>query len=442
MIENMEREGLNPIDLSRTFNEMANGFEGGMTSEAINKELKAYGISNPPSASSIRNIMRLTNLPQWAQDMIQSGQLTPKHANHLLAVKDLPNIIKETKKTITAKLKEAEPYSASDLSDDIGWHMQTNYPRARQVYVSEYTDLDAVTGSALYEPSKLKKEDKEKLNIITVDGSDFITNIEEHKNQNTIAADKIRTSRKRAEDKKKTSAAKKASGEKKEINVLPREDAFRDYVFAWLFDAISKALSNVDKSEPIFDQLIAWCAFNMPQQPCDYDEDDGCVDMAYCNRGHDVVNYRANTAHQLYSLRCFVNAKNLLNESAIDALVKRVVGTCDIEHRAFLAKHLGIDIANDFKIDDDYLKLYTKDGLLELAKEADVVDSHNPTLDKQPNPQIRDNLIESHKDKIGCPVHVLELIDSLVKDYNEMIDESLTDIAAAAEKNKQTEKAE
>jgi len=77
LIENIQREDLNPIDEALAYQRLAQEF--GLTQDAI---ASAVG----KDRSSVANFMRLLKLPEKAQQMVASGALQMGHARALLAI--------------------------------------------------------------------------------------------------------------------------------------------------------------------------------------------------------------------------------------------------------------------------------------------------------------------------------------------------------------------
>lgn len=77
LIENIQREDLNPIEKARGFQELINKF--GLTQEQV---AKAMG----KDRSSVTNYIRLLDLPQEIQDHVSRGTLSMGHARALLAI--------------------------------------------------------------------------------------------------------------------------------------------------------------------------------------------------------------------------------------------------------------------------------------------------------------------------------------------------------------------
>jgi len=79
LIENLQREDLNPIDRARAYRQLCEEF--GLTQEEAAEHL---GIDR----ASLANYMRLLDLPGEVQELLASGRLTMGHARAILGVRE------------------------------------------------------------------------------------------------------------------------------------------------------------------------------------------------------------------------------------------------------------------------------------------------------------------------------------------------------------------
>jgi ParB family transcriptional regulator, chromosome partitioning protein len=77
LMENLQREDLNPMEAARAYHRMMKEF--GLTQEGIAQQLGR-------ERSSVANIARLTNLPNEIQQLVESGRISTGHAKILLGV--------------------------------------------------------------------------------------------------------------------------------------------------------------------------------------------------------------------------------------------------------------------------------------------------------------------------------------------------------------------
>lgn len=107
IIENMQREDLNPIEEAEGLKQMTETF--GMTQEQVSKSV---GKSRP----YITNSMRLLKLPEYIRKSISEGELTAGHGRALITVSDEEKREKLWKKIIREDLsvREAEKLVSSE----------------------------------------------------------------------------------------------------------------------------------------------------------------------------------------------------------------------------------------------------------------------------------------------------------------------------------------
>ncbi len=90
LIENIQREDLNPIEEAMAFKALAD--EYGLTQEELSERVGK-------SRSAIANSTRLLDLPEPVLEMVASGELSAGHGRTLLGVKDRDDLILLAKRT-------------------------------------------------------------------------------------------------------------------------------------------------------------------------------------------------------------------------------------------------------------------------------------------------------------------------------------------------------
>lgn len=85
LIENLQREDLNPIEEAEAFQKLME--EHGMTQEELSKLVGK-------SRAAIANSVRLLTLPEKIKDMLINEQLTPGHARALITIEDTEKQLK------------------------------------------------------------------------------------------------------------------------------------------------------------------------------------------------------------------------------------------------------------------------------------------------------------------------------------------------------------
>ncbi|MCI7804067.1 MAG: ParB/RepB/Spo0J family partition protein [Oscillospiraceae bacterium] len=95
LIENLQRENLNPIEEAQGYYELTENF--GMTQEEISKTVGR-------SRSAIANAMRLLSLPEEVRTMLEDGELSVGHAKALLSFDNDYDMIVAARKACGGKM--------------------------------------------------------------------------------------------------------------------------------------------------------------------------------------------------------------------------------------------------------------------------------------------------------------------------------------------------
>jgi len=99
LIENMQREDLNPMEEADALNQMISTY--GMTQEDVSKSI---GKSRP----YITNALRLLKLPDEVQELVVQGNLSTGHARAIVGIKEQDRQIKVAKKVCAEGLSVRE----------------------------------------------------------------------------------------------------------------------------------------------------------------------------------------------------------------------------------------------------------------------------------------------------------------------------------------------
>ncbi len=123
LVENLQREDLNPMEIAEAYHRLAE--ELGYTQEEISEKVGK-------DRASVANYMRLLKLPPSIQKLLSNGDLTMGHARALISVDDPELQVKLAKKIIAKKLtvrkieklvsqtkKEPEEKSSQPMDPDL-----------------------------------------------------------------------------------------------------------------------------------------------------------------------------------------------------------------------------------------------------------------------------------------------------------------------------------
>lgn len=131
IIENMQREDLNPIEEAEALNLMISTY--GLTQEEVSKSI---GKSRP----YITNSLRLLKLPSLVQEMVIKGELTNGHARAIAGIKDKKKQEEIAKHAVELGLSVRE---VEELTSGSGKISSKAKPKARvRVKNREITDIE------------------------------------------------------------------------------------------------------------------------------------------------------------------------------------------------------------------------------------------------------------------------------------------------------------
>lgn len=99
LIENLQRENLNPLETARAYRRLIDEFN-------ITQEEAAKRVGK--ARSSVTNALRLLQLPLEVQEALQAGQITEAHAKYLLGLEDRAKQLVILKKIIRQNLTVAQ----------------------------------------------------------------------------------------------------------------------------------------------------------------------------------------------------------------------------------------------------------------------------------------------------------------------------------------------
>jgi ParB family chromosome partitioning protein len=128
LVENLQREDLNPMETARAYSRMMNEF--GLTQDAI-------AVKVGRDRSSIANFVRLIHLHPEVQELVEGGTLTTGHAKALLGLPSPEEQLRIGKLVAAGTLSVRETEKLVELNL-VGKKQQPKSPRS-----SPWTDLEA-----------------------------------------------------------------------------------------------------------------------------------------------------------------------------------------------------------------------------------------------------------------------------------------------------------
>lgn len=146
LVENLQRENLNPLEEANGYKELSDKF--GYTQEKISE---IVGKSRP----SIANALRLLNLPEDVQEMVSNGSISMGHARAILSLED------DTMKTDLAKLVIANDLSVRE-TERIARNMVKEVPKSKKAKKRNpyYDEAELALSQVLGRSVKITKSSK------------------------------------------------------------------------------------------------------------------------------------------------------------------------------------------------------------------------------------------------------------------------------------------
>lgn len=153
MIENMQREDLNPMEESKAIIALIEKY--GLTQENV---AKAVGKSRP----YITNAIRLNKLPEEIQQMVHDGLLSGGHARALINIDDLALQLDIAKKTVANGLSVREVEMLADAAKKPNRKKDSTKNEKSQAVLAVEEELKSILGTKV---SVNDKNDRGKIEI-------------------------------------------------------------------------------------------------------------------------------------------------------------------------------------------------------------------------------------------------------------------------------------
>lgn len=339
------------------------------------------------SRSHVSNMIRLTELPQWAQDKINAGEWTFTHGKHLLVAADVPDVLERIRELVSMPFDQANKLSRDyDLwYDHADWTAAAVEQLVDCVFDELYPDASFTESwhrpeeRVFYDPAKHPELNLREVSV-NGRGTRYILNRELHEKLNAEArADhdaKEARKQKQLESRKANAAAKKGKGGDAVPDEAPAkptrvsDQTLQAHLHAWLRETLLEQLTGtqhaaVDSSTyhdseaaGIFRAIGTWAALGAPT--CSYSSDN----QAIAGAGRDVLE-KQGIIDLLDVLESDANVRIELEVAA----ARNAIQAMSLSSTVALAKHLRLDL-DSYRLTDEFLKMLTITGLDELADVA------------------------------------------------------------------------
>lgn len=153
LIENLQRENLNPIEESIGYQTLMQQY--GMTQEEVAKIVGR-------SRSAVANSLRLLNLPKPVQDYLESGSITVGHAKALAAIKDEALLLECARRAAEGRITVREIEQLAQKQN-----AAPTMPKPKSTDQIFYEEMEIQLGSLL--GRKVQVQSKKKTGTLTLE---------------------------------------------------------------------------------------------------------------------------------------------------------------------------------------------------------------------------------------------------------------------------------
>lgn len=147
LVENLQREDLNPLETAAAYQALLDSF--GFTKEQLAARLGK-------SRTAVTNTLRLTRLPASIRALILEGELTEGHARALLSLEEEEWMLRVAERIMLEKLsvRRTEEIVREEISNPTSSVVQVQSPR--EAPRNEYAEVSKKLQEALGLPAKVK----------------------------------------------------------------------------------------------------------------------------------------------------------------------------------------------------------------------------------------------------------------------------------------------
>jgi ParB family chromosome partitioning protein len=174
LIENIQREDLNPIEEAMAYQRLVQEF--GMTQEALAQKLSK-------SRTLITNMIRLLKLNPKVQEMLIEGEINTGHAKTLLGIEDMEQQYEAAQKIVTEGLtvREVEELVRAVKEGTLQKKVQkTKEEEKLLVYHNMEENLKNIMGTKVHIKNKKNNKGKIEIEYYSVDDLERIIDLLNH----------------------------------------------------------------------------------------------------------------------------------------------------------------------------------------------------------------------------------------------------------------------
>lgn len=380
--ENLSRDDLKPIEMARFFDTLHS--KHAIKMKDIPQILEQRGLKHM-ERSYISNMRRLVELPEWAQEYINDGKLTPSHGKYILQLKGIDNAMDELKEQIDAHCKDEDRApTIADMSYLLDESMGAFYTDMYQAY--KYRQFR-------FDPDEACKGHCTNCRLINGQWSKSLyclddacreqkTQEAEDEYQKTLAKSQkktkpvtstVRQPGKLTEtDAPRVETSIGPDPDREDESPSPQQVALKQgrierteqYLDRWLREQVRQHLRTDNETSHA---VILWLSAGAPGNYSQYDGHIGRPQLDYHTEQHGIniaLKHRVDHTELMYQVI----------DCAIDTMSR--------SNLRKLSHHCQIVLEGNYSIDEEYLNIKSKDELIKTTPEAvrDAFDDWNKTI--------------------------------------------------------------
>lgn len=408
--ENTARDDLNPLDWAHTYKRLREEFK--VRAGEMPEWLEANGLKKL-SRSAITNLIRLLELPDWAQALIAEEKITPSHGKRLHAAMRSDAVAESVRKF----LEKRSDVSEWELHREIVHAFCTNHVRLTSSYDNPGAEYDV-------------KAHADEIGLVRISNENgweesFALNAEAHEKlqADAIAARKAREEKRAQKNKTTGSTTEPAAAERKPV----ARERLLDYLTRWVAEYLIKTFlveDNTARSDELVERLNLWLSGGAAITTAGWDGEPATHSDVVSRDLHPGLVSRG-----LYNLSDMLAAESLpVDGIRLEAASIAIREMCP-ENLWQLAAHLRVALADVYEIDTDFVELYTKAPLIEFVNSWGLDQDYLLAFEQcKKIGEIRSWMV-FHKDKAPLPPDLGDLWQSIGEDVAESMQTLRDDLA-------------
>lgn len=387
------RQALSPMDFARFLRRLRDDQK--LPASGIAAALEQHGMK-ALTKQEIETQLLLTDLPDWAQDMVDAKTLDLAAAPAIRRAAQDPEIGKAVRKSLEQKVDWSGRVTASEARETL-----------RNVMRNTYVDLDRIS-SWNSEPVHFAHKTRCKgcEHYTTGDGFAVCRSkklFAEHQAEAKAAGLGPGGSPPKRETKATVAKVEKQKAEQRERSI---ESTAREYLLRYILTALDQP---IETDYQLALSLVLWAAARYPGAYGDGRTPPRIREMFGHDRA-DAVEQRWEGLPQM--LRAPADLSDSRRPDDVRLVARQVKDTCDLEHMIILARHVwGEDLASFWRMDEAFPKLFRK---AEIAHQLKACGAQLPegrrSWDAMKTAELQAQLL-ANAERVGVPQILRDLYE-------------------------------